>query len=164
MAKRKRDDVWDAVVAEWYPGGVPERLRSKIRAVVKTFRDQNIVGELVPLIAERYRGSKQYGELPCTAFAVADHAGEHLLRPTKAEILAARFERWKLTVPVEIAELEGSWYVFLCVAGKAGQFNDMLPYARKQCSAAAFSHENSPGVQDAIKELTDFATFFGKAR
>lgn len=54
MAKHKRakDDVWDAVVAEWYPDGISERLRRKTQATVKAFREQGITAERVPLIAD----------------------------------------------------------------------------------------------------------------
>lgn len=164
MAKRKRDDVWDAVAAEWYPGGVPDRLLGKVRSAVKCFRDQGITGEQVPLIAENYRKSKQYGDCACTVDAVANHAGERGLRPGNSQLMQARYERWKLTVPVEIAELDGAWYVFLVVAGKAGTLNDMLPYARRQCHVASIGYADSSAVKAAIAELSDFATFFGKAR
>lgn len=154
MAKRKKDDVWDAVTAEWYPGGVPDRLRKKVQATVKCFRDQSITGEQIPLIAENYRKSKRFEGAACTADAVANNAGQFL--PGKGQLLDCRFKRWKDTVPTNIAELDGSWYVFLVVAGLAGKLHDMLPYARRQCRNASIGYAESTAVKAAIAELTDF--------
>ncbi len=167
MAKRKRDDVWDAVVAEWYPGGVPERLLGKVRAAAKCFRDQGITSEQVPLIAENYRRSKQYGELPCTADAVANHAGERGLRPSRTQLLEARFERWMKDGRQTSVKLRpDEWrYVFLVVTDRSGQSNDMLQYVRTRAAEADYlsQHSSRPNVKQAIADLENFATFFGKA-
>ncbi|KKK65296.1 hypothetical protein LCGC14_2975570 [marine sediment metagenome] len=167
MAKRKRDDVWDAVVAEWYPGGMPERLRRKTQATVKAFRDQGVTAEGIPLIAENYRKSKAYGDLPCTADAVANHAGERGLRPSRTQLLEARFEQWmKDSRQTSVKLRPDEWrYVFLVVTDRSGQSNDMLQYVRTRAAEADYlsQHSSCANVKQAIADLENFATFFGKA-
>jgi hypothetical protein len=168
VAKRNKDDVWDAVVAEWYPGGLPERLRRKTQATVKAFRDQGITAEQIPLIAKNYRESRAYRELPCTADAVANHAGERGLRPSKTQVLEARFERWMKAGPNTSVKLRpDEWrYVFLIVTERTGQSNDMVHYVRERAAEAddLSQHSSRANVKQALADLENFAAFFGKAR
>ncbi len=167
MAKRKKDDVWDAVVAEWYPDGMPDRLRRKTQATVKAFRDQGITAEQIPLIAENYRKSKAYGDLPCTADAVANHAGERELRPSWTQLLEGRFERWMRDGRHTSVKLRPEeWrYVFLIITDRSGQSNDMLQYVRTRAAEADYlsQHSSHTNVKKAIADLENFAEFFGKA-
>lgn len=152
MAKRGQDDdVWEAVLAEWYPGGLPDGkspLRTKINRHVTDLRNQGATGSQIDLWIIRCKAEMELTRDPwpasgCTLEACAKHINNPRFKPKPAtyrECLERRFVKWKAGLPPEwrtyVDMLMHKDMARQCWLGAAGQLMDrcdpLIDSARKE--------------------------------
>jgi hypothetical protein len=145
----QRDDVWEAVVAEWYPRGVPAAsrpLRKQINGFVEDLRNQGATGLQIELWVIKCKDETQKSRNPwpgggCTLEACAKHLNNPLFVSTPATfrtLLTQRFEAWKADLPDEWNTYVGLHMhrdaAYWCWLGAVGKHldNGLKPAARKE--------------------------------
>lgn len=144
MARRgQTDEVWDAVVAAWYPRGVPTRKdqRTKINGAVKDLREQGATGEEIALWVVNCRAAQQapkdkdaWPKAGCTLHACVENWTT--FAPGPEQILAHRFDKWQDGLPDEFR----AYFIFnqdearFCWLGAVGKSlsSDLKRAARKE--------------------------------
>lgn len=107
MARREQiDDVWDAVLKAWYPGGVPARKNSPVRAevngAVEDLRGQGVTGEEITLWVLNCKAAIKkttWPESGCSLHTCVTKFAQ--FRPGELQILQHRFDKWKGGLPPE---------------------------------------------------------------
>jgi hypothetical protein len=110
MAKKgQTDDVWEAVLAQWYPGGVPARANSPVRrevnGAVEDLRGQGVTGEQIELWVVNCKAAQARSKDPwpvggCSLHTCVTKFAQ--FAPTPKQIIEHRFDKWKAGLPPEM--------------------------------------------------------------
>jgi hypothetical protein len=144
MATRGQcDDVWEAVLAAWYPGGVPTRgkLRTEINRAVEDLRAQGATGDAITLWVVNCKAAQKRTKDPwplggCTLHACVENW--ITFAPDPKQIIEHRFDTWKAGLPAEMRTYAGMLMhrdaAYQCWLGAAGKtFDDGVKrVARKE--------------------------------
>jgi hypothetical protein len=73
---RKRDVIWDAVVSEWFPSGVPTSNRSRVGKVVRDLKELKATPKDLAVRIRRYKAG--WPEAVCSPEAIVKHWDQFL--------------------------------------------------------------------------------------